>query len=103
MTIPNRPIGGFRTMRRQRLVDSVRSGSMTNQLSGTIRRLNDERHFGWIRDPETGIDYFFHATELIDVEFSQLRDGDTMKFTPVDHPKGPRASDVERTRIQPIR
>ena len=72
--------------------------SNDHKLSGTIKRLNEEKQFGWIRDPQTGQDYFFHFSELIGVEFADLRDGDQVRFSPVipEPTKGPRANEVER-------
>lgn len=82
------------------------NGNQTDgKIYGIIRTLCDERPgrkggFGFIRTDE-GNDYFFHLTELIDVEFSQLNTGDRMKFRPVPDQKGrgPRANEVERVEI----
>jgi cold shock protein len=73
---------------------------VSTKIRGTIRRLAD-KGFGFIR-AEDGKDYFFHNTELIDCTFAQLRDGDEMRFQPVETPKGLRANEVERTREHPI-
>jgi CspA family cold shock protein len=45
---------------------------------GTIRRLTD-RGFGFIQTAE-GTDLFFHRSELEEVEFNSLREGQEVEF-----------------------
>ena len=61
---------------------------------GTIKRLTD-RGFGFI---ETGdsTDMFFHMSNLEDVQWDDLREGQKVSFDIGEGPKGPRA---ERVRI----
>lgn len=62
---------------------------------GTIARLTD-RGFGFITPEGEEKDLFFHANELKDVEFSDLREGDAVEFETADGPKGPNAVNVNR-------
>ncbi len=59
---------------------------------GTIKRLTD-RGFGFI---ETGDnkDMFFHMSNLEDVEWDDLREGQKVTFEVGEGPKGPRAEKV---------
>ena len=59
---------------------------------GTIKRLTD-RGFGFI---ETGDnkDIFFHRSNLEDVQWDDLREGQKVTFDVGDGPKGPRAERV---------
>jgi len=62
---------------------------------GTIARLTD-RGFGFIAREGEEKDLFFHANELKDVEFNDLKEGDKVKFDVVEGPKGQNASNVSR-------
>jgi CspA family cold shock protein len=46
---------------------------------GTIRRLVADRGFGFIRTAE-GKDLFFHRSELVDVQFVTLREGQQVEL-----------------------
>lgn len=62
-------------------------------MEGTIKKLND-RGFGFIT-PEGGTkDIFFHGNDLVDAEFNNLNEGDTVTFEQEASPKGPRAVKV---------
>jgi cold shock protein len=64
-------------------------------MNGTIKKLTD-RGFGFIaRDGETK-DLFFHAKDLKDVAFEQLRVGDAVTFDVSEGDKGPSAVNVAR-------
>jgi len=63
--------------------------------TGKIARLTD-RGFGFISQEGEEKDLFFHATELVDVEFNDLQDGDDVTFELADGPKGPNAVNVQR-------
>lgn len=58
---------------------------------GTIKRLVQDKGFGFVRGPE-GTEYFFHRSECAD--FDHLQDGQKVTFEPGEGPKGPRASQV---------
>ncbi|PIR68448.1 cold-shock protein [Candidatus Nomurabacteria bacterium CG10_big_fil_rev_8_21_14_0_10_35_16] len=63
---------------------------------GKIVRLTD-RGFGFIgREGEGNKDLFFHAKELQNVEFDQLKEGDEVQFEVSEGPKGPSATKVTR-------
>lgn len=62
---------------------------------GTIARLTD-RGFGFIARENGQKDIFFHANELKNVQFNDLREGDAVTFEIGDGPKGPNAKNVER-------
>ncbi|MEK7117066.1 MAG: cold shock domain-containing protein [Patescibacteria group bacterium] len=67
-------------------------------MTGTIKKLNP-RGFGFIeQDGQTG-DIFFHKSELKDVTFEELKEGDKLTFDvkPAEEGgKGPSATDVTR-------
>lgn len=65
-------------------------------MKGKIVRIKDDRGFGFIT-PEGGEkDVFFHAKDLVNVQFDDLREGDEVTFEITDGPKGPSATNVER-------
>jgi len=70
--------------------------SPDDRRQGTIVRRVVDRSFGFIRDPATGEEFFFHATDLENCEFGQLLDGDATSFVPKATPKGARAEQVRR-------
>jgi CspA family cold shock protein len=62
---------------------------------GTIARLTD-RGFGFISREGGDKDLFFHANELVDVDFNDLREGDAVTFEVGEGPKGPSATQVKK-------
>ncbi|OGD69151.1 cold-shock protein [Candidatus Campbellbacteria bacterium RIFCSPLOWO2_02_FULL_35_11] len=62
---------------------------------GTIARLTD-RGFGFISQEGKDKDLFFHANELKNVQFNDLREGDAVTFEIVNGPKGPNAAEVNK-------
>jgi len=68
------------------------SDGNSSRLLGAIKRLTDKQ-FGFVR-ADDGQDYFFHYTELENVEWSKLEVGDRLSFLPVETPKGWRANEV---------
>jgi CspA family cold shock protein len=61
---------------------------------GTIKRLTD-RGFGFIETGDSK-DMFFHMSNLEDVQWDDLREGQKVNFELGEGPKGPRA---ERVRL----
>ena len=59
---------------------------------GTIKRLTD-RGFGFI-DIGGDKDMFFHSSNLEDVSFDELQEGQRVSYTEGQGPKGPRAENV---------
>ena len=64
-------------------------------MQGTIKKLTD-KNFGFISQEGAQKDLFFHANELVGVEFSDLREGDTVTFEITESPKGPAATKVQK-------
>ena len=63
---------------------------------GTVKRLMRERGFGFIL-AEDGKEIFFHRSELQDVEFDKLEQGDHLEFTVTKGNKGPEATGIKKT------
>lgn len=62
---------------------------------GTIARVMD-KGYGFIKREGEDKDLFFHANELQDIPFDELREGDPVTFEIEDGPKGPSAIKVAR-------
>ncbi len=62
---------------------------------GTIARLTD-KGFGFISREGEEKDLFFHMNNLVDVEYNDLREGDTVSFDVEEGPKGLNAVNVTR-------
>jgi CspA family cold shock protein len=62
---------------------------------GTIKRLTD-RGFGFIAQAGSDKDLFFHSSELVGVDFNDLKEGDAVTFEIGESPKGPNATKVEK-------
>lgn len=62
---------------------------------GVIKRLTD-KGFGFIAIEGQEKDYFFHASELQNVEFNDLREGDNVEFEVAQGDKGPQAINVSK-------
>lgn len=65
-------------------------------MKGTIKRLVFEKSFGFITPEGSDKDVFFHSSELLGVQFSELQLGNNVEFTLQDTPKGPKATGVTR-------
>jgi cold shock protein len=63
--------------------------------TGTIARLTD-KGFGFISREGEEKDLFFHMNNLVDVEYNDLREGDTVSFEVEEGPKGLNAVNVKR-------
>jgi cold shock protein len=64
-------------------------------MQGTIKKLTD-KNFGFITQDDSRTDLFFHANELVDCDFSELREGDVVSFEVNDTPKGKAAVQVRK-------
>lgn len=60
---------------------------------GKVKFFNEAKGYGFIRDNESGEEYFVHATGLID----EIRDDDDVTFELREGRKGMNAFDVRRT------
>ena len=67
--------------------------------NGTIKRLISDRGFGFISTNE-GNDLFFHRSELQEVDFSSLREGQQVEFE-VGQGRGGRPEAVKVRLIKP--
>ena len=59
---------------------------------GTIKKITD-RGFGFIQTADG--DLFFHTSAVQEVEFEDLREGQSVEYTEGQGPKGPRAEAVK--------
>lgn len=66
---------------------------------GTIARLMD-KGYGFIKRDGEEKDLFFHANELQEISFDELREGDAVSFEVVDGPKGSNAVKIGRAQNQ---
>ncbi len=64
-------------------------------MNGTIKKLTD-KGFGFIAVEGQEKDLFFHTNSLVDVQFSDLHEGDAVSFETEDSPKGKNAVNVKR-------
>jgi CspA family cold shock protein len=62
--------------------------------TGTIGRLVRDHGFGFIRAAD-GIDLFFHRSEIEDVSFGSLKEGQEVEFKVSLSPKGLKATKVK--------
>ncbi|MFC1721238.1 cold-shock protein [Patescibacteria group bacterium] len=62
---------------------------------GTIARLTD-RGFGFIAQEGVEKDLFFHANELKDVEYNDLKEGDEVTFETAEGQKGLNAVNISK-------
>lgn len=60
---------------------------------GSIKKLTD-KGFGFIKTENGGKDLFFHSSSLQGVRFDDLREGQRVKYTEGQGPKGPCAENV---------
>lgn len=63
-------------------------------IEGTIQRIYVDKAFGFIRDPETGLEYFFHKSAVRGAKFEDLRETQPVEFEAGEGPKGLRAEQV---------
>lgn len=64
-------------------------------MQGIIKKLTD-KNFGFITPEGEGKDLFFHANNLVNVSFDDLREGDSVSFDVENTPKGDAAINVEQ-------
>ncbi len=56
----------------------------------------DGKGFGFIKREDGEKDLFFHANELVNVDFNSLKENDEVEFEVADSPKGPNAVKVSK-------
>ena len=59
---------------------------------GKVKFFNDEKGFGFIKDADSGQEYFVHVTGLVD----EIRENDEVTFDVIEGRKGPNAVNVKR-------
>jgi cold shock protein len=64
---------------------------------GTVKWFNEKKGFGFITE-EGGTDVFVHFSSIKNDGFKTLEEGDKVTFDISNGPKGPQASNVEKTR-----
>ena len=64
-------------------------------LEGTVAHITD-KGFGFISREGEEKDLFFHANELQNVRFDDLREGDKVTFEIVEGPKGVNAVNINK-------
>ena len=65
-------------------------------FKGKVKRIVAERGFGFILG-EDGREIFFHRSELQNVDFNELKEGDQLEFNVTTGDKGPQASGIKKT------
>ncbi|MFA6918990.1 MAG: cold shock domain-containing protein [Patescibacteria group bacterium] len=65
-------------------------------MTGTIKTLVTDKGFGFITAEGQEKDLFFHSNSLVDVQFSELQQGDAVSFETEMSPKGLNAVNVKR-------
>jgi len=64
-------------------------------MQGTIKKLTD-KGFGFISQEGEDSDVFFHSSELQDVNFNDLREGDVLNFEVFKSDKGLNATNITK-------
>ena len=62
-----------------------------NELKGVVKFFNDTKGFGFIKENETGKEYFVHATGLVD----RIQENDDVEFDLTNGKKGLNAINVK--------
>jgi CspA family cold shock protein len=62
-------------------------------VNGTVKRLVAGKGFGFVESGEE-TEYFFHQSACSQVQFDDLREGQTVTFDAGEGPKGPPAESV---------
>jgi CspA family cold shock protein len=75
-----------------RIESSAGDDKELRMASGTIKRIQRDKGFGFIRD-SGGQEYFFHRS-AVEGDFDSLSEGQRVSFEEEQSPKGPRAGNV---------
>ena len=61
-----------------------------SELKGSVKFFNEKSGYGFIKENETGNEYFVHVTNVID----KLYENDEVSFELIEGKKGPAAANV---------
>jgi CspA family cold shock protein len=64
-------------------------------FTGTVKRIMREKGFGFISATD-GREVFFHSSELQNVGFDELQEGDRLEFEVTKGKKGPQAIEIKK-------
>ncbi len=64
-------------------------------FTGTVKRIMREKGFGFISATD-GREVFFHRSEVQNVEFDTLQEGDHLEFGVTKGKKGPQAIEIKK-------
>ncbi len=65
-------------------------------MNGTIKKVVEDKGFGFISVDGEDKDLFFHRNSLADLTLEELKPGDKVTFDTEDSPKGKNAINVKR-------
>ena len=65
-------------------------------MQGTIKKILDQRGYGFISTDEQEKDLFFHRSQVSGIAFEDLREGQAVTFEMEDSPRGPQAVKVAK-------
>lgn len=66
-------------------------------MTGTIKRLNTEKKYGFITIAGQKADAFFHKSGLANCDFDDLREGDVVNFDTENGEKGLKAVRISKS------
>lgn len=66
-------------------------------MKGTIKKIIQNRGFGFIDSEDQEEDIFFHQSNIQETELSRLRLGQRVEYEIEDTPKGPQAVNITLT------
>jgi CspA family cold shock protein len=62
--------------------------------TGTVKRFNTEKGYGFIRPDDGGSDLFVHYTSIQTAGFKELAEGAKVEYAVIEGPRGPEADRV---------
>ena len=67
---------------------------MSNTNTGTVKRFNEEKGFGFISQDNGGADVFVHCRAIVSEGFKTLKEGQKVSFEVENGQKGLQAANV---------
>jgi len=74
-----------------KIICNLHQINFINMNKGTVKFFNDSKGFGFIKDDESGKEYFVHASGLVD----QVKENDVVTFDLQEGRKGLNAVNVK--------